>query len=128
MGVAGKRIVVGYDGSRASRRALFRAAELLGYGSRVTVVGLPPPETAGNGRPQTHRVLEDARAELARLQLRADVVEAAGAATAADALVHAALGVGADVLVLGEERDRNGIAPVSAQLLRDARCDVLVVR
>src|SRR3954470_22898082 len=55
------RIVVGYDGTAAARRALDRAAALAGYGAEITVVHVAPDATAlAEGR----RLLDEANARL----------------------------------------------------------------
>jgi nucleotide-binding universal stress UspA family protein len=120
MAAVGKRILIAYDGSDTGRRALDRAAEIAGYATSLTVV----PVTAGDGaRPLSLEALD----ELARRHLHAAVREPGG--DPATAVVDAAADVGADLIILGTcgnggpEPD-----PVGARVVRDAPCDVMVVR
>ena len=132
-----KRIVVGYDGSAGSGRALERAAELAGYGSTVTVVTvaqpvhryalgvLPDPSAIDDGK----RLLHDARERMAARGISAQTVERVG--EAAEELVEAARELGADVLVVGDGKnslERAVFGSVSTHAVHNSPCDVLVVR
>ena len=119
-----RRIVVGYDDSRAARRALDRAAALAGYGSTLTVVSVAQ-DASSNGK-----ALENAREHLVRGLVSATYVEPVG--EPAEELVEAARELDADLLVVGR---RNGnslrhrvLGSVSAKVVRNAPCDVLVIR
>src|SRR5688572_16996842 len=102
-----RNILVGYDGSAASRRALDAAADLAGYGSTLAVVtvarrhendtaaGALDPETTV----QCERLLAEARERLYSRQLTARYLEPVG--DPADKLVETASKIGADLLVVG---------------------------
>jgi nucleotide-binding universal stress UspA family protein len=109
-----RRIVVGYDGSEASRRALDAAADLVGYGSTLSVV------TVTNGRigPDVSRA---AREHLLGRHVEARYHEPAG--EPAEQLVEAAERLSADLVVVGGVK-----GSVGSQVVRRAACDVLVVR
>jgi nucleotide-binding universal stress UspA family protein len=110
MAARSRRIVVGYDGSESSRRALDAAADLVGYGSTLSVV------TVRNGEPAAE-VVKEARARLHARHVEAQYHETAGEWD--EQLLEKASELGADLVVVGQ-RDRN--------LVGRARCDVLVVR
>jgi nucleotide-binding universal stress UspA family protein len=123
MAVHPKRIVVGFDGSQGALRALDAASELMGYGSTITVV-----RVAGEG------TRDDATLDLARDVLIGRLITARYERRVGDA-AHEIVGVAhdldADVIVVGRRgpRERNGSGPgsVSADVVRRAACDVLVV-
>lgn len=138
MAAVGKRILIGYDGTDPSRRALARAADIAGYASSVTLVNVAPPlyPRTRNGIPDPRglsdgkRLLEEARAELARRHVRADVVEPVG--DAAEGLVETARELAVDLIIVGTH-DRGLVGKllhgsVSEAVVRDAPCDVMVVR
>jgi nucleotide-binding universal stress UspA family protein len=111
-------IVVGYDGSEGARRALDRAADLVGYGTDLAVVSV----TATSGHPDGRQPLDEARTRLHARQLAARSIERAGDPAAE--LVAAARTLNADLLIVGA--GQNG--SVRTQLAREAPCDVLLVR
>src|SRR5688572_20920410 len=117
-----RRIMVGYDGSDASRRALEAAADLAGYGSTLSVV------TVTNGDVGSW-VTGEARARLLSRHVEARYHETRG--EPADQLVEKATELGADLVVVGR-RNRNPLrallGSVSSRVVRRAPCDVLVVR
>ena len=117
-----RRIVVGYDGSEASRRALDAAADLVGYGSTLSVVTVQNGEVGRDAA-------TDARARLQTRHVEALYHEPVG--EPAEQLVEAATALGADLVVVGR-RDRNPLrsllGSVSSRVVRRAGCDVLVVR
>jgi nucleotide-binding universal stress UspA family protein len=140
LGVAGiaKKIMIGYDGSDVARRALERAVELGGAGSTLIVVhvslplyrhtfsAMPDVEAVERGK----QLLGDAQTYLAEQSVQVRTLEQVG--EPADALIEAAKGESADLLVVGR-RDRHGLGhfalgSVSSKVVRDADCDVLVVR
>jgi nucleotide-binding universal stress UspA family protein len=118
-----RTILVGYDGSDSSRRALDAAADLVGYGSRLTVA------TVRNGEP-LGEATQAARERLVRRHVAARYVEPVG--EPAEKLIETASEIGADLVVVGR-RSRNVLqrlvlGSVSANVVRGAHCDVLVVR
>jgi nucleotide-binding universal stress UspA family protein len=124
MAVNPKRIVVGFDGTEGARRALDAAAELMGYGSTMTVV-----RVSGEGARDELDPLELARDVLLGRLITARYEKRLG--DAADEIVGIARDLDADVIVIGRRgpRERNGAGPgsVSADVVRRASCDVLVV-
>ena len=117
-----RRIVVGYDGSDSSRRALDAAADLVGYGSTLSVVTV---QTGEVGRV----VAADARARLLTRHVEAHYHEPTG--EPAEQLVDTATKLGADLVVVGRRNRsplRSLLGSVSSRVVRRAGCDVLVVR
>jgi len=137
MAARARNILVGYDGSEAAQRALDAAADLVGYGSALSVVTVatrPEDEPGDNGEPAAHdrarELLGDARALLLRRQVTARYLEPVG--DPAEMLMETARELDADLIVVGR-RDQNALrrivlGSVSAKVLRRAECDVLVVR
>jgi len=132
------KIVVGFDGSEHSRRALQRATELAGADGQLVVVAsaearLGAPVTEG-GRldPSTtehaHRALSEARDRVSGKGLNAEFVETFGDPGAA--IIEAA--EGADLVVVGSRGisrlERVLLGSVSTKVVQRASCDVLVVR
>jgi nucleotide-binding universal stress UspA family protein len=117
-----RRIMVGYDGSESARRALEAAADLVGYGSTLTVVTVQNGELDGS-------VSRDARDRLQLRNVEARYSEPSG--EAAEQLVESARRLEADLVVVGR-RNRSPLrvllGSVSARVVRRAPCDVLVVR
>lgn len=112
-------IVVSFDGSDGAKRALDRAADLVGYGTRLAVVNVVPPSGHSNG------VLDEARLRLSLRHLTARTFERGGDPAAE--LIEAAHWLRADLLVIGDgERPSDGC--VRTRLIHEAPCDVLVVR
>lgn len=111
-----RRIMLGYDGSDAARRALDTAADLIGYGSTLTVVTV---QTGEVGR----LVGSEARDLLRHRHVEAHYQEPTG--EPAEQLVESARKLGADLVVVGR---RGSEGSVSARVVRRAPCDVLVVR
>lgn len=118
-----RRIVVGYDGSDAARRALDAAADLVGYGSTLAVVTVQEAPAAS-----PHATIDEARTRLLERHVPALYFEPTG--EPAEAIVGTARRLDADLIVVGrsDHDSGNGIGSVGAGLLRDASCDVLVVR
>jgi nucleotide-binding universal stress UspA family protein len=114
--------MIGYDGSDASGRALDAAADLAGYGSTLAVV------TVHAGEPD-RSTTATAREHLLRRHVEARYHETGG--EPAEALLEKAQELEADLIVIGR---RNGgalpapIGSVSSKVVRQAPCDVLVVR
>jgi nucleotide-binding universal stress UspA family protein len=129
------RILVGYDGSDASRRALVHAAELVGRGGEVDVINVIAAQPVssrvdalGDGqRRRQRKLLREARSLLQDRDVRMGAVQAVGDPTTE--IRAAAEDSGARVIVVGRG---NGIrrlikGSVSTRLVRRAPCDVLVV-
>ena len=114
--------MIGYDGSEASRRALDAAADLVGYGSTLSVV------TVTNGDVGSWTT-GDARARLLVRHVEAHYHETSGEPAAR--LVEKATELGVDLVVVGR-RSRNPLrallGSVSSRVVGRAPCDVLVVR
>jgi len=116
-----RKILVGYDGTDSSVRALDRAMQLTGYGSTLTVVNV----TNDGERPGA--VLDDARQRVRSRLLTASYLQRVG--EAAEQLLEAANDIGAELVVVGR-RAANAAAEqgtVSAAVVRQSPCDVLVV-
>lgn len=122
MATVAKRIMVGFDGSDSARRALDRAADLVGYGSSITVVTVSTPSGNGDGG----RALFGAREQLEARLIPTYALNPVG--DPAEELIRAATSLGADVLVIGTQPDGRPNGSVGAELLDRAPCDVLVVR
>jgi nucleotide-binding universal stress UspA family protein len=118
MAAVAHKIMVGFDGSKSSRRALDRAVELAGYASVVTVVVVSGPRENGRGP----RLLAEAREHLATRLVPVHALNPVG--DPAEELARAAASLRADVLVIGAP----STGSVGSELLERATCDVLVVR
>jgi nucleotide-binding universal stress UspA family protein len=119
-----RRILVAYDASDAARRALDRAADLAGYGSALTVVSV-----ARDGGPYQPGPLDEAREQLVRRHVTATYLQPVG--EPAGELVEAARTLEADLVVVGRRSRslrRLVLGSVSSEVVRQAPCDVLVVR
>jgi nucleotide-binding universal stress UspA family protein len=129
------RILVGFDGSEASRRALVHAAELVGSGGNLDVINVigsqPVSARVGSGvdgdRRRQQKVLRDARVLLGEFEVRMTPHRAVGDPTSE--IRAAAEESGAGVIVVGHGRGVRRLidGSVSARLVRRAPCDVLVV-
>ena len=135
-----KTIVVGYDETEASRRALERAATLArAFESKLVVtsvapvtitatgrsIGADPVEPAGEHRQELH----EARGYLEGEGLSADYVEAVG--HEAESILAVARERSADLIVVGS-RELTVLHRLLGQSVSDAvshgaRCDVLIV-
>ena len=119
-----KRIVVGFDGTEGARRALAAASQLMGYGSTMTVVRVRP-----EGPDDERDPLDAARELLIERLITAHYEQRIG--DPADEIVGVARDLEADVIVVGrrgpKERNDAGPGSVSADVVRRAACDVLVV-
>jgi nucleotide-binding universal stress UspA family protein len=133
-----RKVVVGYDGSDASRRALDRVAELAGPKADVTVVSVAPARFTSLG-PLTpgEQVFDEAKHHLeeAQRRLAAKGIAARGVGAPgipADGIVEEVERVGADLVVVGTGRknvaERLILGSVSTAVVYEAPCDVLVVR
>jgi nucleotide-binding universal stress UspA family protein len=134
-----KKIVIGYDATDASERALERAAELAqAFGAELTVTSVAPimvaPRSMGAIDPtdtpeEHHEDLVKAHGKLAGRGVKAQYQPALG--EPADTIVEVAEKVGADLIVVGT-REPNLIQrllgqSVSEAVQRHAHCDVLIV-
>jgi nucleotide-binding universal stress UspA family protein len=119
-----KRIVVGFDGTEGAYKALDAASQLMGYGSTMTVV-----RVRSEGAQDERDPLDTARDLLIDRLITARYEQRVG--DPADEIVGVARDLDADVIVVGRRgpRERNGAGPgsVSADVVRRAGCDVLVV-
>jgi nucleotide-binding universal stress UspA family protein len=122
MAAHARRILVAYDGSKGAQRALDAAADLVGYGSTLAVVSVGPPG------PSNDRLVARAREHLLRRHVVAQYQEPLG--EPADAIVETARALEVDLVVVGRRRGdlRRVVGSVSAEVVRLAPCDVLVVR
>ena len=115
-----RSIVVAYDDSDASGRALDAAADLVGYATSLSVVHVRTADMPGD------RPVESAREHLLRRRVTARYVERVG--RAAEEVVAAAREIGADLLVVGSRNSEgDDLGSTSSSILRSAPCDVLVV-
>ena len=122
MAVQPRRILVGYDGSDASVRALDVAADLAGYGSSLAVVTVRTGSVDG-------ATAAAAREHLLRRHVVARYHEPSG--EPAEELVEKAKELDADLIVIGRRSRkplRAFLGSVSARVVRRTDCDVLVVR
>ncbi len=136
------RIVVGYDGSEQSERALRRAVEVAARRGGTVAVVSSASVTAPVGRgpggavvdPWEESARDEALASAARTVADAGVEcrPVAGVGDAGKAIVEEAKEWGADLIVVGT-RGRNlaqrlALGSVSTYVVHHAPCDVLVVR
>ena len=131
-------ILVGFDGSADSRRALEEAVALSGAETRLTVVAVAQaPASPGQDLPdgaegleERNRELEEARQALAELRRDAELVAVVGAP--ADVLVEEAKQRGADLIVVGHRglsgAEKLVMGSVSSKVARTAGCSVLISR
>jgi nucleotide-binding universal stress UspA family protein len=130
------KVLVGFDGSDASRRALVHAAELVGRGGNLDVINVigSQPVSARVGslvdgeKKHQQKVLHEAKALLDEWEVRMTPVRAVGDPTSE--IRSAAEESGAGVIVVGRGSGLRRLidGSVSARLVRKAPCDVLVVR
>jgi nucleotide-binding universal stress UspA family protein len=129
------RILVGFDGSDASKRALVRAAKLVGRGGNLDVINVigSQPVSARVGslvdgeRRRQMKILHQAEALLGEWDVRMTPHKAVGDPT--NEIRAAAEEHGAGVIVVGRGSGLRRLidGSVSARLVRRAPCDVLVV-
>lgn len=135
-----QNVVVGYDGSEESRRALERAGTIGSTGAKVTVVTAVSIGAHLGGRSMgalNEDELSAARSSLeaVRAQLQAQGIDAhmiEGEGEPAEVITDAAKEVGADLIVVGTRglggAKRLVLGSVSTKVVHHAPCDVLVVR
>jgi nucleotide-binding universal stress UspA family protein len=135
-----KTIVLGYDGTDASARALERTGDIAtAFGSSVIVTSVSGTmggavHAGGAGDPTdppgTHEaLLSEATKKLADRGVQAESVLASG--NAAEAIIELADDKGADLIVVGTREpgffERLLGHSVSGSVQRHAHCDVLIV-
>ena len=132
------RIVVGYDGSEAAKRALQRAADLAREGDRIAVVASAEAQAKSGPTGGAHLdpsefqqrrdALEEAKQFVSERGFEAELVEAQG--DPGTAIVEAASDT--DLIVVGSRGlnpiQRMLLGSVSSKVVHRAPCDVLVVR
>jgi nucleotide-binding universal stress UspA family protein len=129
------RILVGYDGSDAARRALVHAAELVGRGGSLDVINVITAQPVSarieslsdRERSRQRKLLHEAKVVLGEWEVEMTPLKAVG--DPATAIRTAAEASGAGIVVVGRG---NGVGrlihgSVSTRLVRQAPCDVLVV-
>jgi nucleotide-binding universal stress UspA family protein len=137
-----QRIVVGFDGSEHSRRALARAADLAEAGATLAVVCAADVarlvrDPAGGASPvdpadaeARAAALAEARSYVEERGVQAVYVEGVG--SPADVIVQEAEESGADLIVVGTRglnaAKRLLLGSVSINVVQHAPCDVLVAR
>ena len=112
-----RRILVGYDGSSASQRALDAVADLAGYGSTVAVVAAP--RDVENPAAELRRLVDEAREALLLRHVAARCF--AGEGDHADSLLKVARDLDVDLLVVARP------SAAAATAVDQAECDVLLV-
>lgn len=125
-----KTIVLAYNDTPASNRALERAAELAGfYNARVVVTSVVPVLVGGEGPADGGAELARAKELLAGRGIEPDLVEAVG--DPPEAIMQVADAHDADLIVLGTREpsqvERLLGHSVSEAVQRMAHCDVLIV-
>jgi nucleotide-binding universal stress UspA family protein len=129
------RVLVGYDGSETSRRALVHAAQLVGRGGTVGVINVitvqavsSRMETLRDGeKGRQRKLLQEANALLAEWDVQMDPVRAVGDPTTEIRTAAEERGAGIVVVGRGNGLRRLINGSVSTRLVRRAPCDVLVV-
>ena len=135
-----KTIVIGYDDTEASGRALERAAQIAtAFGSKVIVTSVAPVLIAAargggmidpvDGVEEHQTQLQHAKEQLAAKGIDAEIVPGVG--DPAQTIVQVADEKSADLIVVGTREpgilDRLLRGSVSQSVSRHAHCDVLVV-
>lgn len=125
-----KTIVLAYNDTPASNRALERAAELAGfYGARVVVTSVVPVLVGGEGPADGGAELARAKELLGGRGIEPELVEAVG--DPPEAIMQVADAHDADLIVLGTREpsqvERLLGHSVSEAVQRMAHCDVLIV-
>jgi nucleotide-binding universal stress UspA family protein len=122
-------IVVAYNDTNDSDRALERAAELAGFYGATLVVTSVIPVLVGPSTGEPGPELRQAGELLSERGIEAELVEAAG--DIAEAIVEVAESRGADLIVMGTREpsqvERMLGFSISEGVQRRARCDVLIV-
>jgi nucleotide-binding universal stress UspA family protein len=132
-----RALVIGYDGSDASRRALARVGELgIDYRALVIVAVAPDIRSEGMGTDlagtqlDTERMLGEAR-ELIDARKNASIETRAAVGDPAIVLIDIAREVDAQLLIVGRRGAdfvrRTLLGSVAQRLVEHAPCDILVV-
>lgn len=131
-------IVIGYDGSDAARRGLSRLERLVGSAGKLVVVAVTPdagspatsPEPLVGHEFDAERLLAEA-ADLIGRPDGTTIERRTATGDPAEVLVRVTREVGADLLIVGRRGSdfvaRVLLGSVAERVIRDARCDVLVV-
>jgi nucleotide-binding universal stress UspA family protein len=131
-------IVIGYDGSDAARRGLFRVGHLVAAATKLVVVTVTPEAGSPSTSPEplighdfdAERLLAEA-VELIGCPDGTTIERRAAAGDPAQVLVEVAREVGAHLLIVGRRGSdfvaRVLLGSVAQRVTRDAGCDVLVV-
>jgi nucleotide-binding universal stress UspA family protein len=125
-----KIIVLGYNDTDSSNRALDRAGDLAAkYGSRLLVTSVRPVVVGGSVSLEPGTELQAADARLRKLGVEAELVEAIG--DVAEAIAQVAEANGADLIVVGTRElsmvERLLGHSVSEQLQRRVHTDIMIV-
>jgi nucleotide-binding universal stress UspA family protein len=123
-------ILLAYNDTDSSNRALTRAAELAGfYGAKVVVTSVVPVVVGGDAPSAPGAELERARGLLSEHGVEPTLVEAVG--DPPEAILQVAEANGADLIVVGTREpsqvERLLGHSVSEAVQRMAHCDVLIV-
>ncbi|MCE4625011.1 MAG: universal stress protein [Desulfurococcales archaeon] len=138
------KILVGFDGSEASYKAVMKAADLAQtMGADLIIVSVVPPPTALLGELMTPEVIDPkpladaARSAIKRLKEKLEKEKGVTPETEvllgdpAEAIVELAKEKGADLIVLGRRGlsrlERLFVGSVTRKVLERAETDVLVV-
>jgi nucleotide-binding universal stress UspA family protein len=129
------RILVGYDGSEAARRALVHAAQLVGRGGTVDVINVITAQPVSarietlsdRDRSRQRKLLQEAKVVLGEWEVGMTPLKAVGDPTTAIRTAAEESGAGIVVVGRGSGLRRLIHGSVSTRLIRQAPCDVLVV-
>jgi nucleotide-binding universal stress UspA family protein len=135
-----QRIVVGYDGSEHSQKALERAANIAGEAAITVVCAAGISELSRHAPGMTPVDPKDVEARTAAIAAARSYLEGRGVSATyieghgspADVIVDEAADAGADLIVVGTRGLHAGkralVGSVSTKVVHHAPCDVLVVR
>jgi nucleotide-binding universal stress UspA family protein len=127
-------LLLAYDGSSVSKRALEHAATLVGRGGKLAVINVIPAqsissrlETVTNEeRGRQASILHEARVALDRRGIEPQLIEAVG--DPATEILAAAEATNAGTIVVGRSQRRHlPHGSLDSRLVRDAQAAVLVV-
>jgi nucleotide-binding universal stress UspA family protein len=129
------KILVGYDGSEAARRALVHAAQLVGRGGTVDVINVITAQPVSarietlsdRDRSRQRKLLQEAKVVLGEWEVGMTPMKAVGDPTTAIRTAAEESGAGIVVVGRGSGLRRLIHGSVSTRLVRQAPCDVLVV-
>jgi nucleotide-binding universal stress UspA family protein len=130
----GPVLLLAYDGSSVSKRALERAATLVGRGGQIAVINVIPTQSISSRletvtdeeRGRQASILHEARVALGRRGIEPQLIEAVG--DPVTEILAAAEATNAGTIVVGR-RERRHLAhgSLDSRLVRDAQAAVLVV-